>query len=300
MTEQVPLGETVEQRQARHRGTPGLTTEQVHERLAKKYEMPEYLWFTEVPFLHEGRTRLADGVAIPTYESRGTEMHGFEVKVTRADWLRELKEGSKAEACAQHCDRFWLVLGDPAIAFDAEVPAKWGILVPHGDGLKVRRHADLLREERVEWPRRLVVTLARKAYKAANDSVREVRHTAYRSGYDDGKKAASGGWEKERAAADHQFAERVKAAAGIWNDNEDTIARLKRRLAAGDALLAHEWKESPADAIRNAAKDLMERAKQVDTLLKEAAKPSSTPSESGPTAWPSTPPATDSTQAPPS
>ncbi len=262
--------------------------------------MPEFLWFTEVPFQHEGRQRLADGVAVPTYESRGCEMYGFEVKVTRSDWLRELKEGSKAEACAQHCDKFWLVLGDGAIASDDEVPAPWGIMVPHGDGLKVRRQAKELREERIDWPRRLLITLARKAYKSANDSVRDIRHEAYRSGYDDGKQSGAKSWDAQRAQADHQFRETVQQVAGIWNDNVDTMERLKRRLAAGDAVLAKEWGDSPAAAIRAVAKDLEDRARAIEKVLREAAKPSSTPAESPPLAWPTPPAENASTGATPS
>lgn len=62
-------------------------------------------------------------------------IHGFEVKVSRSDWLSELADPTKAEAWAQHCHYFWLVASDKAIVRD-DLPDGWGLLVPHGRSLR--------------------------------------------------------------------------------------------------------------------------------------------------------------------
>lgn len=99
-------------------------------------------------------TRIADAIVLDTWsESYGkltaTEketarwgnrqtIHGFEVKVSRADWLTELRDPEKAEAWARHCHYFWLVAADKRIVQD-DLPDGWGLLVPHGRSLRVAR-----------------------------------------------------------------------------------------------------------------------------------------------------------------
>lgn len=65
-------------------------------------------------------------------------IHGFEVKVSRADWLAELRDPSKAEAWAQYCHMFWLVAASKDIVRD-DLPEGWGLLVPHGSSLRAVR-----------------------------------------------------------------------------------------------------------------------------------------------------------------
>lgn len=62
-------------------------------------------------------------------------IHGFEVKVSRSDWLTELADPTKAEAWAQYCHYFWLVASDKSIVRD-DLPDGWGLLVPRGSSLR--------------------------------------------------------------------------------------------------------------------------------------------------------------------
>src|SRR6266849_640871 len=71
----------------------------------------------------------ADALAMSLYPSRGLDLHGFEVKTARQDWLNELKNPDKAERFAKFCDYFWLVTGSEEVAKKDEVPANWGLLV---------------------------------------------------------------------------------------------------------------------------------------------------------------------------
>lgn len=56
-------------------------------------------------------TRTADVLALGLWPSRGNELHGFEVKVSRADWRKELAQPEKAEGWCQIVDRWWIVKG---------------------------------------------------------------------------------------------------------------------------------------------------------------------------------------------
>lgn len=87
-----------------------------------------------------GSGRTADGLAMNAWPSRGLEVHGFELKTHRGDWLRELKKPAKAESIFQYCDRWWIVVPEhPAsrdrnVVLPAELPSSWGLLVVDGNG----------------------------------------------------------------------------------------------------------------------------------------------------------------------
>lgn len=69
--------------------------------------------------------RYADAVAMNLWPSRGLELHGFEIKVSRSDWLSELKNPEKSDAIQQYCDRWWIIT-PPGIIKPGEMPPTWG------------------------------------------------------------------------------------------------------------------------------------------------------------------------------
>lgn len=73
--------------------------------------------------------RVADFIAVDCWPTGGIELHGHEVKVSRSDWLHELKQPEKAEAFKRYMDRWWLVVPDAAIVKPGELPDDWGLLV---------------------------------------------------------------------------------------------------------------------------------------------------------------------------
>ena len=94
----------------------------------------------------------------------GYPMHGHEVKVSRSDWLRELKDPGKAEAWRQFCDHWWLVVPDASIVRD-DLPDGWGLLVWQGNGLRAVKRAPKL--QRQPMPLATYVSLLRSVAKAA-------------------------------------------------------------------------------------------------------------------------------------
>jgi hypothetical protein len=85
--------------------------------------------------------RTADAIALNAWPSRGLELHGFELKTYRGDWLRELKQPEKAESIFRYCDRWWIVTPAPsdggralAIVLPQELPHTWGLIHVGADG----------------------------------------------------------------------------------------------------------------------------------------------------------------------
>lgn len=72
-------------------------------------------------------------------------LHGHEVKISRADWLTELRDPTKADAIKRYMHHWWLVVPDAAIIKPGELPEGWGLLAPGSDGkLRARKSAPRL------------------------------------------------------------------------------------------------------------------------------------------------------------
>lgn len=57
-------------------------------------------------------------------------VHGFEVKISRSDWLREYRtEGKKSWTWGRYCNYYWLVVPEKNIVKPEELPEGWGLLV---------------------------------------------------------------------------------------------------------------------------------------------------------------------------
>lgn len=88
-------------------------------------------------FVHEvtpngywGCERRCDAIYLGLTNASGRVMIGHELKTSRSDWLRELDNARKADDWADECHEFWLVVSDPAIVQDGELPAGWGLMSP--------------------------------------------------------------------------------------------------------------------------------------------------------------------------
>ena len=93
----------------------------------------------------DGRKTLSWGLDRARGERRQV-LHGHEVKVSRSDWLAELRDPTKADAWRRYCDRWWLVAPRDVVRDD--LPEGWGHLAPTASGtLRVVTHAPLLNPE---------------------------------------------------------------------------------------------------------------------------------------------------------
>jgi hypothetical protein len=106
----------------------GLRYEDVTKLLRERYAPPQWAYIEQVGDATGSYTsRHADGLAMGLWPSRGLELLGFEVKVSRSDWRRELVRPSKAEPIARRCDR-WFVVAPADIVPLIEVPSNWGLI----------------------------------------------------------------------------------------------------------------------------------------------------------------------------
>ncbi len=122
-------------------------TAQVVNALRKKYDDGAFSYaFLEQVANGTGlkANRHADAIAVQLWESRGLNITGFEIKVSRQDWIKEMKHPDKAEPIAQYCHYWYLVVGDESLVQFGELPATWGLMVPHTKGtLKIVKEAPL-------------------------------------------------------------------------------------------------------------------------------------------------------------
>ena len=117
-----------------------------------------------------GRTvRTADAIAVDLWPSSGNLVHGFEVKVSRSDWLTELREPVKADSIRRYCDHWWLVVPDATIVRN-DLPEGRGVLAVGRDGnLRIRTRAPRL--DRKPMPPTFVASLLRAAVRTATKEI---------------------------------------------------------------------------------------------------------------------------------
>lgn len=98
--------------------------------LSLKFCQPEFSFLRQVRnstgFQKVERT--ADAMALQCYPSRGLGLHGFEIKVSRADLKKELEDPDKAEEVARFCDYWWLAVSDRKITEGFHLPKTWGLI----------------------------------------------------------------------------------------------------------------------------------------------------------------------------
>lgn len=87
--------------------------------------------------------RTADFIAVDTWPSH-LAVHGHEVKVSRADWLAELRQPEKAREFTPYVHYWWLVVSDASFIREGELPATWGLMAVQGNTLRVVRQAPRL------------------------------------------------------------------------------------------------------------------------------------------------------------
>lgn len=176
-----------------------IKTGDIQAAMAKKWVAPEYAIMWEVG---EGTGamggRYADAVIMSLWPSRGLELHGIEIKVTRADWKREAADPTKAEAIAKYCHR-WYIHTPPGVVQDlSELPPAWGLREWDGRCWRTIREAALRVPEPITY--RFLAAMLRRADNAMSRMVKEATEAA--------REAAWAAQEKEEA----NYQRRVEAA----------------------------------------------------------------------------------------
>lgn len=130
----------------------------------------------------------SDAIAVQLWPSRGIELVGFEIKVSRGDWLRELRQRKKVEYSAfVFCDRWWVVANQGCV-HEGELPSLWGLLEPRGRGLTVITPAPPLEPQQID--RSFLAAVLRRAAKAGEFDRQSLIREATKAGRSEAKEHA--------------------------------------------------------------------------------------------------------------
>jgi len=84
------------------------------------------------------KSRTADALVMGLWPSVGLDLIGFELKVSRADWRKEMQDFHKSDAFIRYCD-LWYLVAPKEVAKLEELPANWGWLAPRNGKLYVAK-----------------------------------------------------------------------------------------------------------------------------------------------------------------
>lgn len=182
--------------------------------IERRFRSPEWVVLPGVSnATGSGIQRRCDALAMNLWPSRGLEIHGFEIKVSRGDFLRELKDPEKAEKIAKYCDRWWLVVAAPDIVREGELPPTWGLLVARGESLRLKMDAPKLSP--VEMSRSFLAAMLRTAITSSGNA----RKLAAEK-----KLSREEGYEAGRQDHDY-YVKNLKAEAESANEKLDKLTK---------------------------------------------------------------------------
>jgi hypothetical protein len=203
--------------------------------LRAKFPSPEYGMLTEVRDKagFDG-SRSADALVMGLWKSRGYHLHGVEIKASRTDWLRELKNPGKADPICKFCDRWWVVAGEDVVR-DGELPTTWGLMVLRSGCLKTETDAPALPEPE-PINRSFLASVFRRSIEQSADNT--ILKAAEAAAYDRGKKDAESrqDWKSQYDALEKAVNE-FEEASGLdiqfgWRRKQ--VGELVRMLLSAD------------------------------------------------------------------
>ena len=184
-----------------------ITAEDMEKHLANRYyDAREWVFLTQVHSSTGGASRIADAMAFNMYRSTGYEVLGFEIKVSRSDWLSEMKQMSKSNEIMEYCDKWFLVVSDASIVKDGELPKHWGLLVLKDDKLVLKVRPTPQKPK--EMPMHFIASILRRGA----DEVSKIRsrHVHRDEIQDEIRKAEERGYERGRGYNGKQTEENLK------------------------------------------------------------------------------------------
>lgn len=117
-----------------------VTANDIRKAILRSWKPPEWIVAFEVANRpgFDGTRRL-DAVGFSSYPSRGLKMVGVEIKVSRGDFLAEMRQPEKAGAFATHLDEMWIYTAKGVVDGPHEIPDAWGWKVLYGDRLVTKK-----------------------------------------------------------------------------------------------------------------------------------------------------------------
>lgn len=246
-----------------------ITSTDIRSALLNRFPAQEYAVMFEVADgTGASAKRYADAVVMSLWPSRGLELHGIEIKVSRSDYRREAADPAKAESVARFCDR-WSVYTAPGVIGDiGAVPPAWGVEEFDGKAFKTLKPAEKTPAEPLT--RTFIASMLRRADGISRGQMREIE--------DHAKEAAEKAVADERAAIEHRIAkgveDRTKALSKMAEARQRLIEMTGFDLASAHWQTDHFWGAVPlavklyqagmnADGYHGMDKSLADLAKQI-------------------------------------
>lgn len=232
--------------------------------LRERFAAPEHAILFEVANGTGAAVRTyTDAVVMGLFPSRGLTLYGIEMKVSRGDWLRELKRPQKAEGIFRFMDGWYVAVGDEKIVHEGELPPTWGLLVAKDGKLDTKVKAPPLTAEPVTRP--FLAAMLRRASEAEHRAVvlpeKEALARARQAGREEGRKS-----ENEAAITKltelQQCVAAFEAASGLkiadhraWNRSNEKLGEAVKRLLDGEQ--AARFIDRDLGSVRVAAEHLV-------------------------------------------
>jgi hypothetical protein len=188
----------------------------VYQLLRTRYDERAWALFPHVSTGHSNG-RYADAIAFSLWASRGHEIHGFEIKVSRSDWLNELNQPDKSAPIQKFCHRWWIVAGDRKLVKPDELPKTWGLMIPRGDGLEAKVQAPLLSPKKLT--RKFCAAIMRRAQEGFAKNGKEIYADVFKKATEDAKRiavrTAKFELEQENEANERELAEAKRKVSSL-------------------------------------------------------------------------------------
>lgn len=247
-----------------------MKTNELMDRLRARYSGNAYALIKEVGNgTGMNCNRHCDALVMSLWPSRGLELIGCELKVSRADWIKELKQPEKAEDICSYCDRWYVVAADQKIVQPGELPPTWGLLVANGTGLKTVTEAPRLEAKQMD--RSMLAAIMRRVNEQTADivAVKAARDEGYKSGLESityTQKCEKERHEKLQARVDEFYKASGVDINQYYTDAKD-IGKAVRMVLRGE----HNPQLKQLEQIRLIAAGIVMAVEEFTTAKEEAA-----------------------------
>jgi hypothetical protein len=219
------------------------------------------------------RTR-ADILVMNLWPSRGHELHGYEVKVSRSDWQSELRQPDKAWPVMQFCDR-WFLVSAPGVAKMDEIPVNWGWQEFDGEKLRVRKAAPTLEPKPLS--RSFIGAMLRKPIRDVEAMARDAAAKRSRELEKDFKARVASEVERRVKDADEalQKIAAIKVATGIdlmdYSVNDETVAAALKFATSEKPFQRYNGLPSAINSVQAAMNHLQALARRLEEFVPKEA-----------------------------
>lgn len=135
-------------------------TRRILELLRARHPEPEWACFAELASNTGFAPRYIDLYAMNMWASKKNLKVAYEIKASRADFVRELKEPAKREKARAVADECWFATPAGLVRWD-EIPEGWGLIEATEGGLRVKKQAQQVMV--VQLPLTFTCAIARRA-----------------------------------------------------------------------------------------------------------------------------------------